>query len=98
MMKCTKEITITGFLVKYVDLREPKPRHTYEEIYTVENDWLEALKLLRLVPADVIRDRYEKIGLKAFRVERITPKRTITLDLNAMWAVSADQNAPKELE
>ena len=29
-MNCTKEITITGYAVKYADLREPKPRTIHE--------------------------------------------------------------------
>ena len=84
-MKCSKKIIITGFRVKYVDQREPKPRHIHEEIYTADSDWLDALKLLQLVPVDVIRDRYERIGLKAFSIEQISPRREFSIDLNAIW-------------
>lgn len=37
-MNCTKRITLTGYTVRYADLREPKPRKLREEVYTM--DWV----------------------------------------------------------
>lgn len=42
-MTCTKLISMTGYLVRYVDLREPKPRTTHEDVYVLDKDALAAL-------------------------------------------------------
>ena len=41
-LTCTKRITITGYLVRYVDLREPKPRNIHEKVYALDKDGTEA--------------------------------------------------------
>lgn len=96
-MKCTKKISITGYRIQYVDLREPKPRTPKEEIYTVDKDWIDAMGLLRLNIPDAIKAKYEKAGFRAFSVVQIKPKRcvTITLDLNEQWEL-AEQEATSE--
>ena len=84
-MNCIKKISITGYRVQFVDLREPKPRTPREEIYTMDKDWLEALGLLHLEPVDTIKARYEKAGYRVFNVTQIKPKRCVAVDLTRMF-------------
>ena len=84
-MNCTKKIAITGYLVKYADLREPTPRPIHEEVYTLDKDGVDALTLLGLNVADFITARYERCGYHVTSVERITPKRTAVVDLRQLW-------------
>lgn len=88
-MKCTKKITITGYTVKYADLREPKPRTVHEEVYTLDKDGVDALTLMGLNVADFITARYERGGYHVASVERIAPKRVIMLNLCRLWAEAA---------
>ena len=39
---------MTGYLVRYVDLREPKPHSTHEDVYVLDKDALAALGLMGL--------------------------------------------------
>lgn len=84
-MKCTKKITITGYTVKYADLREPKPRTIREEIYTLDKDGVEALSIMGLNVADFITARYERGGYHVISVERINARRTVAIDLHQLW-------------
>lgn len=84
-MNCTKKITITGYRVRYADLREPKPRAIHEEVYALDKDALAALNLLGLDVADFITARYERGGYHVVSVERIAPKRIISVDLRQLW-------------
>lgn len=88
-MNCTKTITLTGYRVRYVDLREPKPRTIREEVYTLDKDGVDALALMGLNVADFITARYERGGYHVTSVERITPKRVIALDLCQLWTEAA---------
>lgn len=84
-MKCTKKIVITAYKVQFVDLREEKPRTPREEIYPVDQDWLDAIGLLGLNIRDAIVKRYEKGGYHAFSVEQIKPKCVVELDLKQLY-------------
>ena len=89
-MKCTKKITITGYTVKYADLREPKPRTIREEVYTLDKDGVDALSIMGLNVADFITARYERGGYHVISVERISARRMVTVDLLQLW----EQMAP----
>ena len=89
-MNCTKKITITGYRVRYADLREPKPRTIHEEIYAMDRDGVDALTLLGQNVTDFITARYERGGYHVTSVERIMPKRVAMLDLQQLW----EQTAP----
>lgn len=95
-MNCTKKITITGYLVKYVDLREPKPRTIHEEVYVMDKDALDALNLLGLDVADFIKKRYERGGYRVISAERITPKRVAEIDLCKLWEQMAPVDTTEE--
>ena len=97
-MTCTKRISMTGFLVRYVDLREPKPRTVHEGLYVMDKDALAALGLLGLNVADFITARYERGGYHVISVERIPQKRTAEINLLKVWqcaAATEEQEADK---
>ena len=70
-MKCFRKLTLTGYTVKYVDLREPKLRTVYEEVYTVDGDTKGSFDKLGLNLTDYIRDRYERGGYVCCSIELI---------------------------
>ena len=92
-MKCTKDIVITAYKVQYVDLREPKPRTPQEEIYTIDNEFANAARLVHVDPREFIKTRYESFGLKVFSIERLS-KSVVKLDLTQLYL----DNLPAEEE
>ena len=88
-MTCTKLISMTGFLVRYVDLREPKPRTIHESVYVMENDALAALGLMRLNVLDFITTRFERGGYHVIGIAPAKPKRVAEIDLCQLWEQSA---------
>lgn len=88
-MKCRKQLTLTGYRVQFVDLREPKPRKPQERIHVADRQWLDAMTLTGHNVADAIKNQYEKSGYKVFSVEPIKPKRVVEIDLCQLWAESA---------
>lgn len=88
-MTCTKRISMTGYLVRYVDLREAKPRAAHESVYVIDKDALAALGLLGLNVSDFITARYERGGYHVISVERIQQKRTAEINLLKVWQCAA---------
>lgn len=88
-MTCTKRISMTGYLVRYVDLREQKPRSTHEDVYVLDKDALAALGLMGLNVLDFITTRFERGGYHVTSVERIPQKRTAEMDLLKFWQCAA---------
>ena len=84
-MNQTKRITLTGYEVKFVDLREPKPRHIYTEVYTLDQAGADALQLLGMNVTDFVTARYERGGYHVTSVERIKAKRIVHVDLRQLW-------------
>lgn len=97
-MNCKKKMTLTGYNVQYVDLREPKPRTIHTQIYPVDRDWQEAVALLGLNVTDVIRARYERGGYKALSVDRIAGKRLTSIDLGELWKAAESSATALESE
>ncbi len=95
-MNNTKKITLTGYLVKYVDLREPKPRTQYEVVNPIDRDALAALGLLGLDVSEYITARYTRGGYHVISVERLTPKRTAIIDLQQLWEQSSLESQREE--
>ena len=91
-MTCTKQISMTGFLVHYVDLREQKPRSTHEDVYVLDKDALAALGLMGLNVLDFITARYERGGYHVIGIAPAKPKRVAEIDLCQLW----EQSAPPE--
>ena len=96
-MTCTKRISMTGFLVRYVDLREPKPRAAHESVYVMKNDALAALGLMGLNVLEFITTRYERGGYHVIGIAPAKPKRVAEIDLRQLWEQSA-QSATVEKE
>lgn len=96
-MTCMKQISMTGFLVRYVDLREPKPRAIHESVYVMEKDALAALGLMGLNVLDFITARYERGGYHVIGIAPAKPKRVAEIDLRQLWEQSA-QSATVEKE
>lgn len=84
-MKCRKDLVLTGYRVKFVDLREPKPRTPQERIYVADSQWLNALGLIGQNVIANIQEQYERAGYKVFCVEPIKPKRVAEIDLCQLW-------------
>lgn len=95
-MTCTKQIVMTGYLVRHVDLREPKPRTTNESVYVMDKDALAALGLMGLNVLDFITTRYERGGYHVIGIEPAKPKRVAEIDLCQLWEQSAPFSASVE--
>ena len=96
-MTCTEQISMTGYLVRYVDLREAKPRTIHESVYVMEKDALAALGLLGLNVLDFITTRFERGGYHVIGIAPAKPKRVAEIDLRQLWEKSA-QSATVEKE
>lgn len=83
-MNCTKQITLTGYRVRYADLREPKPRAILETVHVLDRESVDALNLLGVNPADYIEQRFTRGGYHVLIVERL-PKRRPVVDLVQLW-------------
>lgn len=79
---------MTGYLVRYVDLREAKPRSVKEDVYVMEKYALAALGMLGLNVADFITSRYERGGYHVIGIEPVKPKRVAEVDLCQLWQAS----------
>ena len=88
---------MTGFLVRYVDLREAKPRAAHEDVYVLDKDALAALGLMGLNVLDFITARYERGGYHVIGIAPAKPKRVAEIDLRQLWEQSA-QSATVEKE
>ena len=95
-MTCTKQISITGYLVRYVDLREPKPHSTHEDVYVLDKDALAALGLMGLNVLDFITARYERGGYHVIGIAPAKPKRVAEIDLRQLWEQSAPPTTVEE--
>ena len=91
-MNCTKQISMTGYLVRHVDLREAKPRSVNEDVYVMEKGALSALSLLGLSVTEFIAARYERGGYHVISVERIPKRRTAEINLLKVWQCAHPDN------
>lgn len=83
-MNCTKQIILTGYRVRYADLRAPKPRPILETVHVLDREVVDALNLLGINPADFIEQRFTRGGYHVLTVERL-PKRCPVVDLLQLW-------------
>ena len=97
-MTCTKQISMTGYLVRYVDLREPKPRTIHESVYVMDNDALAALGLMGLNVLDYITTSYERGGYHVIGIAPAKPKRVAEIDLRQLWEQSAPHETAEAVE
>lgn len=78
-------MVLTGYSVKYVDMREAKPRTVHTETFVLDACTIGALARTGQAVPDFIRRRYEMGGYNVISVEREGSRRQATIDLQAMW-------------
>ena len=66
----------------------------------MDKDALRALGLMGINVADFITKRYERGGYYVTGVEKLSPRRIVSLDLRQLWDAEGDVNsqAPVNLE
>lgn len=79
-MKHTKALTLAGYTVEYIDLREPKPREHRTETAVFTKEDIAAAQMLGLEFFDIIKRRYSLGGYYVLGVSREV-KKTVTVDL-----------------
>ena len=84
-MTCMKSLTLTGYSVQYVDLRDAKPRTVREEVYPMDEDAKAACLMLGLGVTDFIRSRYERGGYHVTSVQKLGDKRQTAVNLRHLW-------------
>ena len=89
-MKYTKTLTLAGYTVEYVDLRDPKPRgrRTETAVFTTED--ISAAQLLGLDFTDVIKRRYQLGGYHVLSISK-APRRAVTVNLGALYQQEAER-------
>lgn len=87
-MNCLKPITLTGYVVRFVDLRKPNTRKVQEEIFALDKDTLAALALLGLNVAGFIEAKYAHGGYHVTGMERIHGLRAAEIDLCMLWEIA----------
>lgn len=87
-MNCLKPITLTGYVVRFVDLRKPNTRKVQEEIFALDKDTLAALALLGLNVAGFIEAKYARGGYHVTGMERIHGLRAAEIDLCMLWEIA----------
>ena len=84
----TPRITLTGYTVQYVDMRAPKPRKIYTDLYVLDAATIEALGRTGQTIPDFIRHRYEVAGYNATSIDKTSPRRVVSLDLRELWRLA----------
>ena len=73
------------YLVRYVDLREAKPRTAHESVHVMDKDAMTALGLMGLNVLDYITTSYERGGYHVIGIAPAKPKRVAEVDLCQLW-------------
>ena len=83
-MRLTKKINLTDYTVFYVDLRNAKPRQSFEDHVVLDGGRISALHRLGQTDTGWIVSMYEKRGLA---VEGIVKGKPVTaeVDLTELW-------------
>ena len=84
-MKSTKRLTLTGYKVEYVDLREPKPRQHHVETVVYDADMIRAGGMLGLNVTDCIEKRFADGGYKVVQIEKAGQKVSAAVDLEYLY-------------
>lgn len=81
----TRQLTLTGYTVQFVDMREPKPRTMRQELFVIDSETISALNLVGQGIPEYIRARYERGGFHVCTCEKNPGRRQIPLDLQQLW-------------
>ena len=88
-MKSTKRLTLTGYKVEYVDLREPKPRQHNVKTVVYDADMIRAVGMLGLNVTDCIEKRFADGGYKVVQIEKAGQKVSAAVDLEYLYLEAA---------
>ena len=93
MRKSINKLTLTGYLVEYVDLREPKPRPRHMETVVYDADMIRAVEMLGLNVTDCIEKRFAEGGYHVIQIVKAGQKVNAAVDLEYLY-----QQATAEIE
>lgn len=93
-MKNIKRMTVAGYTVEYVDLREPKPRKIYTETAAFDTDAIAAAHTLGVEFTGYIRQRYERAGYHVLTISKAS-RRECFVDMGELYQ-QAGQGAPTQ--
>ena len=88
-MNSIKQMTVTGYTVEYVDLREPKPRLIHKETTVYDAAAIAAARTLGISLTGHIRQRYEQGGYHVLTINKES-SRQITVDIGALYQSAAE--------
>lgn len=83
-MKSVKRMTVSGYIVEYVDLREPKPRKIYTETAAFDTDIIAAANTLGVEFTGYIRQRYERAGYHVLTISKAS-RRECFVDMGDLY-------------
>lgn len=83
-MTFTAELTLTGYNVEYVDLREPKPRQHRTTTAVYNSETVRAVNKLGISMNDYITDYFNKGGYFVLTIEK-KPKQIVTVDIGSLF-------------
>ena len=86
MIKSIKKLVLIGYLVEYVDLREPKPRLHHEEMVVYDTDMIRAVEMLGLDVTDCIKKRFADGGYRVIQISRVGQKVNAAVDLEFLYS------------
>lgn len=93
-MKSIKRMTVAGYTVEYVDLREPKPRKIYTETAAFDADAIAAANTLGVEFTGYIRQRYERAGYHVLTISKAS-RRECFVDMGELYQ-QAGQGTPAQ--
>lgn len=85
MVNSMKKLTLTGYQVEYVDLREPKPRPHHIKTVVYDADMIRATEMLGLMVTDCIERRFADGGYKVIQIAKAGQKVSATVDLECLY-------------
>lgn len=90
-MKHLKTLTLAGYSVEYVDLREAKPREHRTETAVFSAEDIDAARTLGLEFTDIIKRRYQLGGYHVLSIGK-APRRAATVNLGALYQQAAERD------
>ena len=84
-----KTYSLTGYIVTYFDLREPKPRASHQTIVAYDRETIRAVGNMGENITDIIKNRFAKGGyfVAEIKKDRCIP---VDIDLGAVYTAATD--------
>lgn len=83
-MEAIKTLTLTGYKIEYVDLREPKPRQHYIETTAYDSDFITSVSTIGADLPDIIRAKYQNRGYHIITIEKLK-KQLVNVSLTKLY-------------